>query len=240
MFYHHDLKGKDLPEGTLCLTYDDGPGPQTVELGHYLWSEGISATFFVLGQSAATQLDVLSRLSSWGHRLGNHTYSHPGLVALAESQGDVVREIVRTEALLRMAQPLQGSPRYLRPPYGNWRRIDRNTGREDDTSIVATILNQSDELPHYVGPVHWDISAADYDYWRRGATPQECAAATLKKIREKDRGIVLMHDSSEDASLRARNRAGEVTQILVPILKGSGYQFVDLPRILSCARHLST
>jgi peptidoglycan/xylan/chitin deacetylase (PgdA/CDA1 family) len=38
-----------LPKGLISLTYDDGPGPGTVDLAKYLHSEKICATFFVVG-----------------------------------------------------------------------------------------------------------------------------------------------------------------------------------------------
>ncbi len=109
MFFHQDVKADRLPRGTVCLTYDDGPGetdgdgpgPHTRELGRYLHEEKIRAAFFVVGRHVESFRDSISALHAWGHLIGNHTYSHPGLVALAEADGDVVGEVERTEALLR-------------------------------------------------------------------------------------------------------------------------------------------
>ena len=106
MFSHADIKGADLPPKTLCLTYDDGPGqrgsadrvPATAELGEYLAAEGICATFFVIGRHAERYAGVLDSLRRSGQMIGNHTYNHPGLVKLAESGGDVVRELAATDA----------------------------------------------------------------------------------------------------------------------------------------------
>jgi peptidoglycan/xylan/chitin deacetylase (PgdA/CDA1 family) len=234
MFFHKDLKGYDLPPKTLCLTYDDGPGPDTLDLGRYLFDEGVRATFFVLGRHAEEYGDVLARLGAWGHRIGNHTYSHPGLVALTEAGGDVVGEVARTDALLRAHVP--DAPVFFRAPYGNWRQKQPRTGQDSDTSIVAEVLNRSGRFPHYVGPVNWDISAADYDYWKRGAPAEECAAAYREKIGRAGRGIVLMHDSSEDPDVRPRNGALRATRLMVPALKAEGYRFVnldDVPQVRS-------
>jgi peptidoglycan/xylan/chitin deacetylase (PgdA/CDA1 family) len=232
MFYHKDLKGFDLPPQTLCLTYDDGPGPETLELGRYLAAEGISATFFVVGRHAEEQTDVLARLAAWGHRIGNHTYSHPGLVAVAEAGGDVIGELARTDDLLR--PQVAEAVLLFRAPYGNWRQKQPGTDQDCDTSIVADVLNASGRFHDYVGPVNWDISAADYDFWKRGDSAEECATAFLAKIRRLGRGIILMHDSSEDPAVRARNRAFETTRLLVPVLKAEGYRFVglaDVPQV---------
>jgi peptidoglycan/xylan/chitin deacetylase (PgdA/CDA1 family) len=229
VLFDHDLKGRDLPPRTLCLTYDDGPGPDTLELGDYLFGQGIRAAFFVIGRYATEQTDVLAKLSGWGHAVGNHTYGHPGLVALTEAGGDVVEEIARTDALLR--PHVQGGVVFLRAPYGNWRQKDPETGEDCDVSVVADVLNHSGRFRDYVGPVNWDVSAADYSYWRRGASGAECARAYLAKIDSVGRGIVLMHDSSEDPQVRARNQVLQTTRLIVPKLKAAGYRFVGLDEV---------
>jgi peptidoglycan/xylan/chitin deacetylase (PgdA/CDA1 family) len=238
MFFDGDLKGDQLPPKTLCLTYDDGPGqtlgsgpgPRTLELGRYLFEEGIQATFFIIGRHAERFPAALHHLRAWGHQIGNHTYSHPGLVALAETGGDVVGELARTDAILECYVPEK--IRLFRAPYGNWRQKERPDSMQDKpTSIVAEILNRSAKFRHHVGPVNWDISAADYDYWKRGAPAEECAAAYLEKIERLGQGIVLMHDSSEDDRVRGNNRACEVTKLLVPVLKQRAYRFVALDRL---------
>src|SRR5204862_455355 len=101
MLLDGDIKGTELPPKTLCLTYDDGPGPHTRELGRFLSDEGISAAFFVVGRHAEGQEDVLRELRDCGHLIGNHTYSHPGLATLAKAGGDVVGEVARADAVIR-------------------------------------------------------------------------------------------------------------------------------------------
>ncbi len=229
MFFDHDLKGADLPPQTLCLTYDDGPGPDTWELGHYLFTEGVRATFFVIGRHAEGQDALLAQLRAWGHRIGNHTYSHPGLVPLAESGGDVVGELARTDRLIR--PHASDATMVFRAPYGNWRQRQPGTDEDRDTSIVAEVLNRSGRFPDYIGPINWDISAADYDFWKRGDTAEACAAAYLDNVARVGRGIVLMHDSSEKPAVRPRNRALQATWLLVPALKAAGYRFVGLDEV---------
>src|SRR5262249_45751098 len=152
MFLHADIKGADLPPRTLCLTYDDGPGPDSAALGRYLHQECIQATFFVIGRHAEQYSDSLAQLHEQGHLLGNHTYSHPGLVALAESGGDVVEEIALADAVIG---PYQAeSVTFLRAPYGNWRQ-ETEPGRDCEHSIVAEQLDASGLFDHYWGPVNW-------------------------------------------------------------------------------------
>src|SRR5262249_4145038 len=158
------------PPGTVCLTYDDGPGetdgdgpgPRTRELGQYLFEEGVQATFFVVGRHAEGRGHLLRQLTACGHLVGNHTYSHPGLVSLATSCGDVVAEVGRTDDMIRAHAPAEVV--FLRAPYGNWREKVAPGAEEDRrVSVVAQVLKRSGRFPGYVGPVNWDISSLDWE-----------------------------------------------------------------------------
>src|SRR5438270_4764671 len=152
-------------------------------------------------------------LGAWGHLVGNHTYSHPGFVDFALAGGDVVGEIVATH---RVIEPyLSGTKVYLRPPYGSWRQQTRPHGPQDfPTSVVADRLNENDRFPNYVGPVSWDIVGEDWECWRQGLYPGACAHKYLEATESAGRGIILMHDSSEEEGLRLKNRTFGLTQIL--------------------------
>ncbi len=229
MFHHQDLKGNDLPRGVVCLTYDDGPGPHTRELGRYLFTEQIAATFFVMGRHAETQFDTLEQLRDWGHIIGNHTYSHPGLVALALAHGDVVGELKKTDDMIR---PYVSSEVVLfRAPYGNWREKKPDSDEDKKVSLIADILNHSGQFVDYVGPINWDIVAEDWDCWRQGLSAEEGARRYLAEIERIGSGIILMHDSSEDEFVRNRNQTMQMTKILVPALKQLGYHFVRLDAV---------
>lgn len=226
MLVDHDLKGADLPPRTLCLTYDDGPGPDTGDLGRFLFEQGIPATFFVVGRAAMSQGALLTQLRRSGHRIGNHTWSHAGLVDLAMAGGDVVEEVALADAVIR---PFASAPVLLRPPYGSWRRKTRPGGPEDaPTSIVARLLRASGRFDDYVGPIKWDIVGEDWECWRQGASAEQCAWRHLEAIDRIGKGIVLLHDGCEEKSLRAKNRTMQMTALMVPILRDKGYRFVDL------------
>lgn len=229
MFHHQDLKGDGLPRGIVCLTYDDGPGPHTLQLGRYLFAERIAATFFVMGCHAENQRDTLEQLRDWGHIIGNHTYSHPGLVSLALAHGDVVGELKKTDDIIR---PYIFSEAVLfRAPYGNWRETKWNSDEDREVSLVADILNHSGQFADYVGPINWDIVAEDWDCWRQGLSAEECARRYLVETERAGSGIILMHDSSEDEFVRSCNHTMQMTKILVPELKKRGYRFVRLDAV---------
>ena len=243
MFLDDNIDGSNLPHKTLCLTYDDGPGespgigpgPRTSQLGDFLFEQGIGATFFVVGKHAEAHASTAQRLLEWGHLIGNHTYSHPGLVDLTLAGGDPVEELERTHDII--AEYVDGSPLLFRPPYGSWRERTRPGGPEDKaSSIVAERLNRSAKLAAYLGPIMWDIAAEDWHAWRREEPPEVCARRYLDEIERVGRGVVLMHDSSEEDDVRPKNRTLELTMHLVPELRSRGYRFVradELPQVQS-------
>ncbi len=229
MLVDHDLKGADLPARTLCLTYDDGPGPGTRELGRFLHDQGIRAAFFVIGSVAASQGELLRQLADWGHIIGNHTWTHPGLVNLERAGGDVVEELARTDAAIR---PYVSGPVYFRPPYGSWREKTRPDGPEDaPTSIVAQRLRASGRFEDYIGPIKWDIVGEDWKCWEQGLDVVECTRRHLQAVERVGKGIVLLHDSSEQGDLRCRNCTMQMTRELIPALMRAGYCFVGLDEV---------
>jgi len=220
MFFDLDLRGDALSPRTLCLTYDDGPGPRTAELGDYLAGQGIAATFFLIGSHARAYPEIVARLKAGGHLVGNHTETHPPLVAFARDGGDVEGELAQTDLAIGL-----GGVTYFRPPYGDWRE------GSSPSSSVAARLNASGRFPHLVGPVGWDIDCADWRFWKLGRTAEECGQGYLEAIEGTGRGIVLLHDGAETEAMRRGNRCFEMTRRLVPILQGRGYRFVRLDEV---------
>ena len=240
MFFDDDIRGDRLPPGTVCLTYDDGPGesegsgpgPHTRELGRYLRDEGVQATFFVVGRHVELHRESVIALDGWGHLVGNHTFSHPPLVALAESGGDVVGEVGRTDELLRSI--VGGPVCYFRAPYGNWRQsVELSPGYRRDLpwSILASLLNATGRFSHVVGPIGWDVDGGDWACWRMGISPEEAARRHIAMVDRAGGGVILMHDSSEDGNLRARNKTLLMTRLMIPELKRRGYRFVRLDEV---------
>src|SRR5262249_28532005 len=111
---------RDRPE--VALTFDDGPlRPYTGQVLDVLERYGVVATFFCVGMNAGGYGEYLTRMRLSGHRIGNHTWSHPFLPELSRPQ--VVEQVHRTsEALLAASGATEDDatavPLLLRPPYG--------------------------------------------------------------------------------------------------------------------------
>ena len=99
---------------TIALTFDDGPGPYTEKLLDILDKYDAKATFFLIGSKVSARANILRRMQSRGHQLGNHSWSHPELPKLSVDQ--IAGEIDRTNEAIRQATGVK--PSILRPPYG--------------------------------------------------------------------------------------------------------------------------
>jgi peptidoglycan-N-acetylglucosamine deacetylase len=61
----------------IALTFDDGPWPQsTVQVLDILKQNNIKGTFFVVGQNVKNYPDLVKRVVTDGHAIGNHTWHH--------------------------------------------------------------------------------------------------------------------------------------------------------------------
>ena len=99
----------------LALTFDDGPNPaHTPRLLDMLRRRNVKATFYVIGERAANHPDIIRRIVTEGHEVGNHTWTHPNLKKLSDEA--VRRELNKTRDAIVGACGVQ--PRTMRPPYG--------------------------------------------------------------------------------------------------------------------------
>src|SRR5580700_2121388 len=99
----------------IAMTFDDGPSSaNTPRLLEILKQRNIKATFFLIGQNAAANPDIVRRILAEGHEVGNHSWTHPQLSKLSDDR--VTAEITKTQDAIKDASGF--SPTLLRPPYG--------------------------------------------------------------------------------------------------------------------------
>jgi len=208
-----------LPDRTLCLTYDDGPGPASAEIGRFLKAQGVRATFFVVGKFAIDRPEVLQQLHEDGHIIGNHTFEHPDMPFYVSVNGDVRDQFIRTNTLISRYN--RDKPIYVRATYGKW------------APEVAKELNVDLRCSfRHVGPIYWDIPGVDCYFWKLGKSVDEAVQAYVDETTLRGKGVMVMHDSSADMETVAqKNQTLELTRRLIPLLQDKGYRFVGLDEI---------
>jgi peptidoglycan/xylan/chitin deacetylase (PgdA/CDA1 family) len=99
----------------IAMTFDDGPSAEnTPRLLDMLKQRGIKATFFLIGENAQANPNIVKRILVEGHEVGNHTWTHPQLSKLSDDK--VKSEISKTQDAISAASGY--TPTILRPPYG--------------------------------------------------------------------------------------------------------------------------
>jgi len=160
----------------IALTFDDGPNPRwTPALLDTLAQHEVRATFFLIGQYAAQQPELVRRIHAAGHSIGNHTWTHPDLAITGKSQ--TREELTRTNGEL---ERILGAPvTFFRPPFGSRRPATLRIARELELT-----------------PVMWNAMAPDW----RATHPEQVAPQLAASIEEHTKQgwatTIVLHDGS--------------------------------------------
>lgn len=140
-------------EKQICLTFDDGPNPETTpEILRILKEHNVRALFFCRGDAAERYPDLMQEIISEGHMTGNHGYSHlDGWKTPADMYAD---DVERASLFVPSS--------FFRPPYG------RLTVKQDKTLLKKYKI------------VFWDLMPYDFD---AEFGPENSLRVLKKKIR---------------------------------------------------------
>lgn len=184
------LPGDAAGRREVALTFDDGPDPDvTPRVLDLLDGAGARATFFCVGRRAEAHPDLAAEIARRGHRLENHSYSHPHLFA-CYPRGAQRREIERAQDAI--AATASRRPRLFRAPAGL-----RNP-------LLDGVLHRAG-----LRLVSWTRRGFD----AVGRDPEAIARRLLRGLAAGD--ILLLHDGS---TLRERGGNPQVLQVLPRVL----------------------
>lgn len=125
----------------LVLTFDDGPDPRyTPDILATLRRYGARAMFFVCGEMAVENRDLLREMADDGHVVGNHSWSHPLIPKL--SRGAIRDELGSTSEVVE--KTLGAPPLWYRAPYGAWNRNSFEIGAAMGMEPMAWTLDTLD------------------------------------------------------------------------------------------------
>jgi peptidoglycan-N-acetylglucosamine deacetylase len=112
-----DVKSSgNVASAQVALTFDDGPVPKkTEQILDILDRYKVSAAFFCIGHRVKEHPELVKRIHSSGHIIGNHSYWHGKLFDLQTSAA-IAKELADTNQVI--FETLQVKPQFFRPPYG--------------------------------------------------------------------------------------------------------------------------
>ncbi|MFF8617501.1 polysaccharide deacetylase family protein [Streptomyces sp. NPDC015350] len=167
---------EELPEigHAMVLTFDDGPDPRyTPHVLATLREYDVRAMFFVCGEMAHDNQDLVRAIAGDGHTIGNHSWTHPLVTGL--SRAGVRDELGPTsEVIERLAG---AAPLWYRAPYGAWNR---------NSFEIGAALGME--------PMAWTVDTLD---WTEPGT-----GTIVRRVREGAAPgvVVLSHDAGGDRS----------------------------------------
>ena len=199
----------------ICLTFDDGPNPeQTPRLLDLLDRYDAKATFFLIGEWALREPELIRETVRRGHAIGNHTFTHPTMPAHGAKR--IREELHRcreaVEASGETFSTIDGAA-LMRPPYGRRRPGTLRTMRQEG----------------YV-PITWSITGYD---WRAHTTAKRI---TKRALKSKGGDIILLHDGSNEEPAADRHKSIETVEATLEHFTPKGFQFVTVPQLVDAAR----
>lgn len=201
-------------EKRVFLTFDDGPTqavtPYILDL---LKQENIKATFFVLGNRAKANPELIQREFNEGHYIANHGYTHIYSQIYQNSQ-TVLDEYNYAEQCIQEAL---NNPNYHS-------KVFRFPGGSQG-GYYKTIKKQAKQFLRQNGIVSLDWNSLSRD--AEGARTKEALLQNvIDTVGNKQSVVILMHDASD------KILTYETLPDIIKYLKDNGYEFKTLYDIL--------
>lgn len=169
----------DTTKKRIYLTFDAGyENGQTAHILDVLKKQEAPAVFFLVGNYLNTQPELVRRMVSEGHTVGNHTMTHPDMTL--KSGEDFDKELLELEELYEKTTG-EKMKKFFRPPQGKYTRSNL---------LRAQSLGYTTVL--------WSLAYAD---WDRENQPTKEAAFDKLLPRIHNGAVILLHSTSTTNSL---------------------------------------
>ena len=156
----------------VAISFDAAWGnDDTQTLIDILKEYNVPATFFVVGAWVDKYPESVKALSDAGHRIENHSNTHPYMTQLSREQ--MINEI---ESCNNKIKAVTGRcPTLIRVPYGDY-----------DNAVVETVESLN------MFTIQWDVDSLD---WKSHATADSICKRVTSKV--KNGSIVLFHNDAD-------------------------------------------
>ena len=189
-------------EKVLYLTFDAGyENGCTAQILDILKGQEVEAAFFLVGNYLEKNADLVRRMVSEGHIVGNHTMHHPDMSKISDLNA-FRKELEDLEALYRQITG-QEMPKYYRPPQGVYSESN---------------LQMAKQLGYKT--VFWSLAYVD---WNNDGQPTAEYAFSKLLPRTHNGAVILLHSTSKT------NAA--ILEQLIQKWKAMGYRFGTLEEL---------
>jgi peptidoglycan/xylan/chitin deacetylase (PgdA/CDA1 family) len=200
-----------LADKEVVLTFDDGPFPPTTRrVLAALADQCVHATFFLIGQNAAHNPDLVRKIVADGHTIGHHTWSHRilGRIGYNIAEEEINRGIAAVEDIIGKPQAQQTAGQS--GAAGEPTRFFRFPGFVSTPKLLDELNSR--------GMVIFgaDLWASD---WNR-MTPDQELSQIIGRLKAARKGIILFHD------IKAQTAA--MLPGFLRFLKDNGYHVVQV------------
>jgi peptidoglycan/xylan/chitin deacetylase (PgdA/CDA1 family) len=188
----------DIPnsENTIYLTFDDGPTPEITErVLEILDKHQIKATFFCIGDNVRKYPEIVQKIISQQHSVGNHTYSH--LKGWKTTTKTYISNTEACEIKLHSLYKIRNS-KLFRPPYGKITPWQSYKLRKLGYKIIM-----------------WDVLSKDYD---ASISAEKCYENVIEN--GTSGSIIVFHDSN-----KAKKNLLNSLEKTIENLKSRGFKF---------------
>ncbi len=203
-------RGRKDPRPKICLTFDDGPNPETTpQILDLLKERAVPAVFFLVGQRAATYPALVQRMVAEGHEIGLHTHQHTHAYGLLASQS--IKTIGEGWKVLSRISGVK--LRWFRPPWGACNLFQYFAARQLNLQLVL-----------------WSANAQDWQA-RTGV------AGILRRLKKRVRpgSVIVLHDAGGEPGAPANTVAA--LPEFISYCKERGWQFATLEDMAGGLKH---
>lgn len=209
LFSNRVVWSVDTDEKVVAFTFDDGPNEiYTPQLLDILARNELKATFFLLGKHVEKYPDIVERIHSEGHEIGNHSFDHSFLPLYTKRY--VKQQIESTSALIEKIVGM--TPSYFRPPMGLF------------TPSMLDAISESG-MTAVVGEVY------PRDPYKPGT--DKIVERVLSRI--EPGSIIILHDSGTFGRID-RSQTIDAVPIIIDRLRDRGYRFLTVGELINLNR----
>lgn len=204
-----DIERIPTSHPVVALTFDAGAnGDGLASILSTLSAQQVSATFFLTGDFAARNPAAVRAIVARGHRLGNHSATHPYFTSLSDAA--IRTELDRARTAIRAAGGTDPRPLF-RFPYGD--RNARTIGAVNAAGYAS---------------VRWTVDTLGWQGVSGGITVQPVVDRVMDSAGPGE--IVLMHVGSHPTDRSTLD--ADALPTVITRLRASGYRFVTLDALL--------